>query len=173
MYTFASRRYLILKESYDYRFHQLRDDNRILSLSRRWWINEIKTTEDEIRQVSEAFKKTCTDESEEYRRSAFYASSAMVASRRWRKVEEIMLPLVLMSMKSPVQTWSHERCIIRYTGALLEQSKKQEAQDMLLRIQASYATSCKYLLAIESSSLLKESPETVSILDLDATVRYH
>lgn len=54
------------------------------------------------------FKELCGEMSEECRRSAYYASFGIAGPDAWLEVERLLYPLVIESIKHPVQSWSHE-----------------------------------------------------------------
>ena len=111
--------------------------------------------------IAETFKKLCGLPSEEYRRSLFYATSVTISKAvlgvtiSWQEVETMLQPLVKASITNPVHTWSHERCVVRYTESLLKQGKEKEAQDVMKELQEAYRATGKQLRSVESSALLK------------------
>jgi hypothetical protein len=158
-YGLTVRRYLLLRTECEYHYgdrYRLREDS-----AKKQWEEEVMYTAKEPGEIAESFKLLCGEKSEEFRRSAFYASTALVTSCQWKEVERLLHPLVIASLESPVVSWSHERCIIRYTDALLKQDKAKEAQAMLSRIRASYQTSKKALVTTERSKLLQNMPDAV------------
>jgi hypothetical protein len=104
--------------------------------------------------ITESFQELCGKDSEEYRRSAFYASSILVFTARWSQVQQFLFPLVASTLQSPSQSWSHERCIIRYTEALLKQGKYEEAKHMVSQLEQSYCKSGLHLVSINRSPLI-------------------
>jgi NB-ARC domain len=116
-------------------------------------------------EVAKMFKVLCGPFSEEYRRSLFYATSAMMcpAKTQWQEIETMLQPLVEASIATPMHSWSHERCIIRYIESLLGQGKEREVQDVMMRVKEAYDITGRQLRSVLSSALLKGKPENVSL----------
>jgi len=112
-------------------------------------------------RIAEMFKVLCGPSSEEYRRSLYYATSSLP----WQKTETILQPLVKASVTNPVHSWSHERCVIRYTESLIEQGKEGEAQGVIKKLRDAYHATGRQLRSVESSALLSDrgGPENVSL----------
>lgn len=105
--------------------------------------------------IRQRFKELCGEISEECRRSAFYESSSMISLGAWDEVEHCLERLVLDSIEHPVQSWSHERCIIRYVEALSNQGRRKDAGKIIQKAQESYKASGKQLKAGTKSPLVE------------------
>ena len=113
-------------------------------------------------KVAETFQLLCGVSSEEYRRSLFYATGPLIDSAEWQKVEDLLRPLIDWSIKHPVHSWSHERCIIRFAEALLQQGKEVAARETLSNVKEAYRVTGRQLRTIESQKLLEGMVDTVS-----------
>ncbi|KIM83298.1 hypothetical protein PILCRDRAFT_439377 [Piloderma croceum F 1598] len=119
--------------------------------------------------VAEMFKELCGPSSEEYRRSLFYATSEIP----WQEIETILQPLVKASITNPIHSWSHERCVIRYTEALLKQGKEREAEDVMMKLRDAYHATGRQFRSVESSALLgnRGGPENVAPRDIQIFIK--
>lgn len=118
----------------------------------------------ETAEVASTFKSLCGETSEEYRRSQFYATGSLLSSGKWKEVELGLKPLVELSIERPVHSWSHERCIIRFKEALLQQGKDEEVRQIMSRINEAYRATGKQLRTVESVKPLKGDMDAVSYL---------
>ena len=90
------------------------------------------------KDVSSYYERLCGTNSEEYRRSVWYLTTSFEEKREWSQVEAYLEPLVRISIKAPVNSWSHERCVIRLVDALIHMRREDEAQQILRGIQKAY-----------------------------------
>jgi hypothetical protein len=125
---------------------------------------EFRGIEGHALMVASSFKSLCGETSEEFRRGLFYATGPLMQPGKWPEVESMLRPLVDMSIKCPVHSWSHERCIIRLMEALLQQGKDDEAGAILQEVQKAYRTTGKQLRTVEFSKLAKDVSDAVSSL---------
>lgn len=85
--------------------------------------------------VADTFRTICGPSSEEYRRSAWYLTTTL---RDPRRIEDILNPLVESSLANPVESWSHERCIIRLVEVLFAQHKEEEGEQVFSNASKAY-----------------------------------
>lgn len=97
------------------------------------------------RDVSSNYEGLCGTNSEEYRRSVWYLTTSLEDMQEWSQVEAYLEPLVRISIKAPVNSWSHERCVIRLVDALIHMRREVEAQQILRGVQKAYDDAGKVL----------------------------
>jgi hypothetical protein len=125
-YGLSTRRYLILRSQGEYDYNSRQIQVRSISAVAEEVDGAAFTLQEPI-HVSHTFRRLCEEQSEEYRRSTFYASFEFVARDSWHKVEELLRLLVIDSMKNPSMLWSHDRCIAWSIDALVRQEKHDQA----------------------------------------------
>ena len=105
-------------------------------------------------EVSRNYERLCGRDSEEYRRSVWYLTTSLENRQDWSQVQDYLEPLVRYSIDYPVNSWSHERCIIRLLNALGNMRKEDEAQQIMLRVQKAYTDAGKMLRSTRRMSSL-------------------
>ena len=105
-------------------------------------------------EVSRNYERLRGRDSEEYRRSVWYLTTSLVERKDWSQVHDYLEPLVRYSIDYPVNSWSHERCIIRLVNALVNMRKEDEAEQIMLRVQKSYTDAGKMLRSTRRMSSL-------------------
>ncbi len=103
--------------------------------------------------ISMTFRDIC-GLSEEYRRSAWYWTAELENLGKWQQIQDVLEPLVKQSVERPSLSWSHERCITRLVNALVEQNRVENARQLLLDVQKSYAAIGKRLKSVDRHPLL-------------------
>lgn len=104
--------------------------------------------------VSQSYGRMCGRNSEEYRRSVWYLTTSLQDRQNWSQVEDYLKPLVMYSIKCPIDSWSHERCIIRLVNALVNMRKEDEAQRIMMSVQKAYTDAGKMLRSTRQNPLL-------------------
>lgn len=105
-------------------------------------------------KVSQNYERLCGRNSEEYRRSVWYLTTSFQYRKNWSQIEDYLKPLVTYSINRPINSWSHERCIIRLVNALVNMRKEDEAQRIMMRVQKAYTDTGKMLRSTRQSPLL-------------------
>lgn len=107
--------------------------------------------------VSDNLKSLCGPNSEEYRRSSYYAALYLKYHNRWEELLSLLEPVVAESMRAPNESWSHERCIILYIESLVKCHQTAKAKEIGEQIQKAYRDAGKTLVTIERSNLLRDN----------------
>lgn len=120
-------------------------------------------------EVTRNYERLCGRNSEEYRRSVWFLTTSLGDRQDWSQVQDYMEPLVRYSIKYPVNSWSwsHERCIIRLVKALIQMGKKDEAQQIMVRVQKAYMDAGKMLRSTRRMSSLTPCTMTRYVQALD------
>ena len=105
-------------------------------------------------EATRNYERLCGHDSEEYRRSVWYLTTSLEDKQDWSQVQKYLEPLVRHSIDYPVNSWSHERCIIRLVNALRNMHKGDEAQQIMLRVQKAYTDAGKMLRSTHRISSL-------------------
>lgn len=105
-------------------------------------------------EVTRNYERLCGRDSEEYRRSVWYLATSLEDRQDWSQIQDYMEPLVRYSIDYPVNSWSHERCIIRLVNALVNMGKEDEAQQIMVRVQEAYMNAGKMLRSTRRMSSL-------------------
>ena len=106
------------------------------------------------KDVSRNYERLCGRNSEEYRRSVWYLTSSLEDRQDWSQVQDYLEPLVRYSIDYPVNSWSHERCIIRLVNALVNMRREDEAQRIMMHVQKAYTDAGKMLRSTRRNPLL-------------------
>ena len=135
-------------EQYIYNFY------RYLEIRTSSELNKGCINHEMAEEATQNYERLCGRDSEEYRRSVWYLTTSLEDKQDWSQVQKYLEPLVRHSIDYPVNSWSHERCIIRLVNALRNMHKGDEAQQIMLRVQKAYTDAGKMLRSTHRISSL-------------------